>query len=178
MGSSASWRRLRQGWPMRVGRYPPQESLPHPCFPSSSLCASIRPHTPSGHVACKLGGGRSPGSQTARATSAARKDLLHGLGELLPLVSRKQERERERAWENIALPSPWLCPLGLHGDREALRRGTEMGPGPASLQLKMPPHLAELSLPQSHKDRTAAPVQDTDGAWTPASNEGWPWSRS
>lgn len=47
----------------------------------------------------------------------------------------------------------------------------EMGPGPASLQPKMPPHLAELSVPQSHKDRTAAPVQDTDGAWTPASNE-------
>lgn len=34
--------------------------------------------------------------------SAARKDLLHGLGELLPLVSRKQERASEHG---KALPS-------------------------------------------------------------------------
>lgn len=50
---------------------------------------------------------QGPGFRTARATSAARKDLLHGSGETLPLVGGKQERELGKASPSL-LPSSAL----------------------------------------------------------------------
>ena len=95
------------------------------------------------------------------------------LGATLPhRASRKQEGE---PGESIAaLSSPQIHPLHPHGDRRLWE-----GEGRLSLPSQSPATapLAGLSLPLSCKDRAAAPVQDTDGAWTSAS-KGWPWSRS
>lgn len=57
MGSFVSWHRLR--WELARPEWADilQESTPHPCFPTSSLHASLGPHTLYTHMACQLGQG-------------------------------------------------------------------------------------------------------------------------
>lgn len=70
--------------------------------------------------------------------------------------------------------SPALPSFSIWG-QDAPGRGQET-PCLASPQPRSP--LAGLAVPLCREDREATSVQDTDGAWTPASKEDWPWSRS
>lgn len=90
---------------------------------------------------------------------------------MLLQASRKRESVGKHCCPLFSMLCPWV-----NVGRGKLLEGLGRLALPSQSPAKAP--LARVSLPLSHKDREAAPVQDTDGAWTQASKEGWLWSKS